>query len=571
MGKINGLAKRGNIYRYRTRIPKDLLSAFNDRVEFSESLKTSDYSEAAALAKICAGKWAAAFAEKRRELSNTNDLPLPPQKGTRLLTENDARRLAQRYWSRMYEAIENQIPQSEELSAEDIEFVDTELSLDELTFEKLNHNDTLLRTGNAADSLMEEHGLSYSKDSIEIYRSFRDLLRRALLDITRRKRKHLNNDFSENGFDDTFQNFSDSSNHLTMLEAKDEFWSDVISSQNLQIKTENKRKAFLDILLEHFGSTTFVHEISREECRAFRDLIEKLPPRFSLHHKNIPLNEIAKQKNVSNMTYSTKESYVSFMVRFFNWLKQEQYISSNPAEGLKPRGEKSSNENTRDPFSQEQLNAIFNAPLYTGCLNDERGFSKKGNNIIRRGRFWLPLIALYSGLRMGEILQLSPSDISKSKAGTPYFNVHKDMALKTSNAVRAVPIHPELEHIGFNEFVDGQRTKNERLLFPEVQAASDGYVSSLFSKRFITFLNSTKIKTGTTSFHSFRHNFRDALREAGISEERAEELCGWSRGNKVSRSYGKGHSADALYDDICKIRYEGLNLKHLNQNSSINY
>lgn len=574
MGKITGLVKRGGVYRYRTRIPEDIRSAFlnkngKPRVEVSESLHTSDYTKAASLAKIAAGKWASAFEEKSREARSLNS-PTPTASATqelcgRLFSHDDAQRLALRYWERKRDELDATSPPLEELTHDDIEFFEQELDADEIMLENGDNPETLLRTGNVADELMNEHKLVIPDDT-QGYQLFRDFLRRALLDITRLKRARLGNDFSAETYDDLFFRADQDRDRVTIQEARKQFWNDKITAAELTKKTENKRTAALDMLVEHFGSTTFAHEVTRTQCRAFRDLIERLPPRFSQHYKGRSLNEIAEiaeRENLPRMAYNTRAGYIRMMGRLFDWLRQEQYIHTNPSEGLDAQGAKGANEEARDPFSFDQLKAIFNAPLYTGCVDDERGFSKVGDKKPKRGRFWLPLISLYSGLRMGEILQLSLSDIGTSVKGTPFFHIHKDMTLKNPNAVREVPIHTDLVRMGLLRFVEDNNTDNDIRLFDEIPIGSDGYISSTFSKRFNTFLNSADAKTNTTAFHSFRHNFRDALREAGVTEEHAEALGGWSRGGKASRSYGKGHSADALYADVSKVRYEGIDLGHL--------
>lgn len=66
----------------------------------------------------------------------------------------------------------------------------------------------------------------------------------------------------------------------------------------------------------------------------------------------------------------------------------------------------------RLPFDANDLIRIFSAPLYTGCVNDERGYAKFGIERPRRARYWVPLIALYSGMRLNEICQLTLDDIA---------------------------------------------------------------------------------------------------------------------------------------------------------------
>ena len=77
------------------------------------------------------------------------------------------------------------------------------------------------------------------------------------------------------------------------------------------------------------------------------------------------------------------------------------------------------------PFSIEQLNAMFRAPLYTGCIDDGRNYNKVGNNRPRRVRFWLPLIALFTGARINEICQLHTSDIQE-KNGIAFISINAE-------------------------------------------------------------------------------------------------------------------------------------------------
>ena len=62
-------------------------------------------------------------------------------------------------------------------------------------------------------------------------------------------------------------------------------------------------------------------------------------------------------------------------------------------------------------FEQEQLHAIFNASLYRGCVDGERGYYKVGKQRPRNARFWVPLIAPFTGTRLGAICQVATTDV----------------------------------------------------------------------------------------------------------------------------------------------------------------
>jgi hypothetical protein len=88
------------------------------------------------------------------------------------------------------------------------------------------------------------------------------------------------------------------------------------------------------------------------------------------------------------------------------WAVAEGYTEKMPGSGVKVAGVGKTNPaERRNPYSMDQLKAIFNSPLFTGHRS-EKCRHEPGKMLIRDGKFWLPLIALYSGLRMGEIVQL---------------------------------------------------------------------------------------------------------------------------------------------------------------------
>jgi hypothetical protein len=101
----------------------------------------------------------------------------------------------------------------------------------------------------------------------------------------------------------------------------------------------------------------------------------------------------------------------------------------------------------------------------------------------------------------------------------------------------------------------------------EIEPDAQGYALGSFSKWFNDkrrFLGKLGIAGTGVSFHSFRHNYRDALREADISLERVRALGGWRRDSSGEEARcGKGLVASTLYKEIKKVAYPGLDLSHL--------
>jgi len=105
-------------------------------------------------------------------------------------------------------------------------------------------------------------------------------------------------------------------------------------------------------------------------------------------------------------------------------------------------------------FSAEDLEKIFEAPLFQGCVDDTRNWAKPGDSNPRGTRFWVILLGLYTGARGHEILQLTEDDVEYVN-GTPALHFRKQT--KTAASRRVIPIHPELIRLGFLEHVDQVR------------------------------------------------------------------------------------------------------------------
>jgi integrase len=72
------------------------------------------------------------------------------------------------------------------------------------------------------------------------------------------------------------------------------------------------------------------------------------------------------------------------------------------------------NKQSYEPFSSDELIRLFSSP---GFNRGERPRGGSGD-----AAYWFPLIALYSGARRTEIVQLRVSDIRTSPGGLTFFD-----------------------------------------------------------------------------------------------------------------------------------------------------
>jgi integrase len=250
-------------------------------------------------------------------------------------------------------------------------------------------------------------------------------------------------------------------------------------------------------------------------------------------------------------------------------------ITGNPAKARKIReifAEKQA-PTRRALFTDDELNAIFYAPLYLGCEDDEKNYARPGTQHPRRGRFWVPLLGLFQGLRCNEACQLYAEDI-KEETGIPCIQVREglddtrksDKRVKNRASWRTIPIHPELLRIGFLEFARARQASGPaQRLFPELHAAKNtGRYSHIFSKWFGRYLVSACGHKPKATFHSFRHHFRTALMNARVSKELSEALGGWK--SESSSEYEYRHAQlPTLRAAIEKVLYPDLDLTHLSR------
>jgi integrase len=366
------------------------------------------------------------------------------------------------------------------------------------------------------------------------------------------------------------------SKSITLRELYDAYMNDPTRDWSPTTRTayETTRRMVLAIL----GADTSIRSITRAQCREMIEVLRWLPRNSSKLYPSLTPIEIAQRAKAEQRTdlinAANINTYLNKVGGMMNWAVKEELIDRNPAQGLRVPDPMLRREK-RLPFSSSQLQAIFSAPLYTGCRDDGYGYATVGDQRPRNARFWIPLISLFCGLRLNEACQLDVSDLHTID-GVITFDITEeskiattDKRLKTASSRRVVPVHPELLRLGFAGFVEKRKLAGNTKLFAEVGVGATGYRSTTFTAWFARFAERAGASSSKTCFHSFRHCFRDALREARVERDIALALGGWSSpagagsSASVSDAYGSGYKIPTLFGAISQISYLGLDLTHL--------
>ncbi|AVC49091.1 site-specific integrase [Rhizobium leguminosarum] len=580
MAKPPGLVQRGRIWYYRKRVPKDLVARYGKR-EIPISLDTEDYKTALGRFHEEAAKLEAEFTEirRRREMFTASAVPDVPA-DVLTVSEEEAIAVARAL-------VAERLANYDKITAKE-KTPPPQDALEDLRHEISGDIGHLRDRGSEeADQLVYGATIDALKrngyvvaDRQRIDSRVLDLVRRALVVANQIELARIEGDFADNPGDVLFTGVSSADlskvtdarkPKVSISSAIETFWDRVISLEPKAPKTEVKYKAILGVIKYFFGADTAIETVTRQQCFAFRDTIAKLPPNYAKKKDAPPegasldaVIEYARVNELPVMSYGTQALYIALMVRLFTWAGHERLTKDLVVVDIKPRGKRPAKDELRGSFDGEQLTAIFNAPIYRGCKDDEYGFSTPGPNIIKRSRYWVPLIALFAGMREGEILRLTADNVRVSENGTSYFDLSKHKG-KNTYSRREVPVHSTLIKAGFLNFVEEKRKSKDRALFPDVPPGADGTQTVIFSKRFATFLRACGIKgmDAKTCFHMLRHTLKDALDRGQVPENYSEAIQGWSRRMKTSRSYGQGFEADTLKPWIEKAILPKFDLSHI--------
>lgn len=275
------------------------------------------------------------------------------------------------------------------------------------------------------------------------------------------------------------------------------------------------------------------------------------------------IRDAAKEPGYRTLHVKTVWNWTVTFKALFEFAVTRDLIEKNPAANMmkKPGAEES---NEREAYESEHLKAIFTAPMFHG--SDGRGLrDNAGSEIIRDHKYWLPVLAHYTGARLEELASLTRDDV-KTEEGIHFIDLtERPLAgprrVKNRNARRIIPLHDDLIEFGF---LDHLRGKTD-MVFPEL-SVDDGKASDLFSKWWGRWCERRATVKGegiddpSRTFHSFRHGWMRTARESGVQEKVHDLISGHAGGNAVARGYGRGAAIRVLKDAIDQIGIERIAL-----------
>ncbi|WP_100259297.1 site-specific integrase [Qipengyuania seohaensis] len=315
--------------------------------------------------------------------------------------------------------------------------------------------------------------------------------------------------------------------------------------------TARKFGLLFRILEEQWSDDLPLNKITRESCVNLIGFIQRLPANGSKKFPRMTLEEtvqVAEQRGHKLLSPNTVGSYVQNLCALLRWGERQGYGVEVNLDGLKPKAEA---EVQRRGYEPEEMKKLF-----SGLVPFRESEPHK---------FWVPALAAFTGARAEEICQLRTEDVirvaevnclnltrfdtkGRAVAGKRFKNTHSE---------RVVPLHRELLAAGFLSYVENCPADGR--LFDALKPGAKGNYSHNLSKWFGRYKKTVGFDDPALVFHSFRHGFRDACRDADIPEETAHALGGWATINQGQR-YGNRGAVKNLHRALQKIGYEDFSL-----------
>lgn len=298
-----------------------------------------------------------------------------------------------------------------------------------------------------------------------------------------------------------------------------------------------ERRYILDLLRQVVGDKA-IHEITVEDAATFADFLAAWPayrhnnPDFK-HMSALNIAAKAKANKVRPIHSATQGKHIKAIKAFFKWCVESGELADCPFRLIQLSRYRDPIPRKKDVFSAQDLEVLFNPDRLQSHVEPHK--------------FWVPLIAFYSGMRVNEICQLYLDDIKSdtvmdqtgAKLTVAYFDVtpfRDGQSVKSVHSTRRVPIHSKLIELGFEAYVADVRKSGAIHLFPGLSWSIDGPGRAL--TQWFNGPNLRKIcgiTSHTKSLHCFRHTISTLADRCWVPPSIMRTINGHSDGSDIDK------------------------------------
>ena len=301
---------------------------------------------------------------------------------------------------------------------------------------------------------------------------------------------------------------------------------DIVSSrvEKEAEKDFGKTLNFFDLEYKFVDAKKKAGNVSKSTYKAYSSTFLKLRDYFYKKQvADIPMEDyekfreyLAKKHKLKNKTINNHMNYVN---KFLDFAVLRKLIPENNLKGLEGLKEEAVD---KENFTDDEIKKILTYE-----------FEESYKNFF--------LIAAYTGMRLGEIHQLTNDCIKENDEGISYFDIK---ASKSNAGIRQVPIHHEiLESV-------------LEIDFPIFKKKTKDATQKAVNRRLYQVID----KNSTKSFHTFRAKFIEKAVNANTKDiVIIQDIVGHSKGDKISLTvdrYAKGFSLKLKSNIVNSVKYD---------------
>nr|WP_160164168.1 site-specific integrase [uncultured Caulobacter sp.] len=311
------------------------------------------------------------------------------------------------------------------------------------------------------------------------------------------------------------------------------------------------------------------HEVTAAQMDAFAVDLRRFPIIKRPALDKLPFRKVLdwQARNPGARLLSRKTQWKWFLVykKLFDYAVSVGVVVANPVAPVMPKAK--GEEEERLAYDADDIALIFSQPLFQGCARTHNSVGQlwgyrdePGGLVLKDAYYWLPILGLWTGCRLEELAAAKAADVKQDVGGIWFLDL-TGRKLKNRQSQRPVPIHRALIQAGFVRRAQVARQRGEVYLFPELPHDPAEVLSSsrTFTKWWGMWCErnggeGSGINDPNKTFHSFRHSFKRACRDAGLGEEIHDLLTG-HKGASVGRGYGQGAGLKVLSEAIERVSY----------------
>ncbi len=402
-----------------------------------------------------------------------------------------------------------------------------------------------------ADLILEQSG--HTEVTPDDYREVCIQVARASIQMSDELRKLAGGDATTGvSYFDTHQGSSatsaNPSNSILLSDAIEKFIGEKHRAGAWKPKSSAQNRASLEQALAIIGDIP-VSALSPTLAQEWKEVMLALPPNMTKdpNFREMSPREAADANTAKTLALETYNNIHRRVNAFTQWLVDNGYTDRNYFQSLSMKEKKRASEQ-RAAFTDEDLQKLFSTKQYVE------------HKYLRPHYYWLPLLGLHTGARLGELCQLYLDDFEEIDGHwcMRFTDEREDQSLKSPSSKRVIPVHPKLIELGLREYVSELSNDGEERLFPSLKHERDGYAQapSKWFARYRKKLDMVDLSP-RKDFHSFRHTLATRLKQAGVPEGVAGAIVGHTTGTGITYGrYGKDYLVEQLSEAISSVAFD---------------